>query len=117
MIVVADTPGEPVIVADVATLAMLRASIERTLRVTPAGPAFDRLAAIEADIRRHISQSLAKLGANRATSRDDGPMLISYAEAADLLGVSTRTIARRVAAGQLTRVGRRIVRPAPEDLT
>lgn len=72
----------------------------------------DRLAML---IRRH-SQTFPDRHLDDVVSGPDHA-LVTYTEAATALGVSTRTIGRHVAAGQLAKVGRRVTRTSVTALS
>ncbi|MCZ7537778.1 MAG: helix-turn-helix domain-containing protein [Acidimicrobiia bacterium] len=80
--------------------------------------------------RDHVPESLAALSdalsrqspPDAATAIDslDGDAesgLVTYTDAAGMLGISARTVSRRVADGQLDTVGRRITRSSLEALS
>jgi excisionase family DNA binding protein len=54
--------------------------------------------------------------AHPPTVLSDTPVTMTYAAAAARLGVSARTVRRRVASGELTKVGRRLSRASVEAL-
>jgi excisionase family DNA binding protein len=104
-----------------AALLIYRAAVRR--RGQASAPDLDQLAAFLAAASRHEDTTPADTGRHppaHPPPTDDHPaQLLTYAEAAEVAGCSTRTLQRRVAAGQLpaVRLGPRIVRIRPSDLT
>jgi excisionase family DNA binding protein len=105
-----------------AALLIYRAAVRR--RGQTAAPDLDALLTfLDAAGRRDATPAAtSRHPAAHPPATSDHPgmhQLLTYAEAAEMAGCSTRTLQRRVAAGQLpaVRLGPRTVRIRPADLT
>lgn len=108
------TAGVVLVIGAAEAAHLHRAIVDHAARWGRVPPALMDLADTLAAIARHTTTHAATIVAGDTPGADHA--LMTYDEAARLLGVSRRTIGRHVAAGRLHKVGRRITRQSVDTL-